>query len=242
MPVEFTEFELLIIRARNEVGPSVLLLLAWIACSDEDISSRERARLDKIATKSGYAHEISNLISLAETHDTAALQLAAEILSSHFSGQPARLFLELAIGMAIADHYLRPEENHILRFLADVLGLSAAELEEAFRNVTGKPLPDPPDLSDPSWWARRDRANSSKRNSREHSKKPHARLNQRVKALAMLGLGEEATREEIVSAYRRLAQVHHPDRFSTLGEESVAAATVTFQRIKAAYEYLTIHA
>ncbi|MCY3819438.1 MAG: J domain-containing protein [Gammaproteobacteria bacterium] len=61
-------------------------------------------------------------------------------------------------------------------------------------------------------------------------------------AYAVLGLEKGASKEEIRQAYRRLAQVHHPDRFSSLGEESVAAGTSTFQRINEAYAYLVRYA
>ncbi|WP_405418779.1 hypothetical protein [Marinobacter flavimaris] len=45
-----------------------------------------------------------------------------------------------------------------------------------------------------------------------------------------------------IDTYRRLAQIHHPDRFTALGEESVAAASQTFVRIREAYEYLVKYA
>jgi DnaJ like chaperone protein len=58
----------------------------------------------------------------------------------------------------------------------------------------------------------------------------------------VLGLEHGASIEEVKRAYRRLAQVHHPDKFAALGKEAVAAATSTFQRIQDAYQYLVNHA
>ena len=58
----------------------------------------------------------------------------------------------------------------------------------------------------------------------------------------MLGLDETATPTDIRAAYRRLATVHHPDRFSTMGPEAVAAASESFRRLTVAYERLTARA
>ncbi len=66
-----------------------------------------------------------------------------------------------------------------------------------------------------------------------------ARLPARVRALAMLGLDEAATPEQIRTAFRRMSQIHHPDRFAALGNQAVHAATESFRRIREAYEYLT---
>ena len=59
-----------------------------------------------------------------------------------------------------------------------------------------------------------------------------------MRALDILGLDATATRSEIKKAYRRLAQSHHPDRFFALGERDVASASMRFQKIQKAYEYL----
>jgi len=55
----------------------------------------------------------------------------------------------------------------------------------------------------------------------------------------VLGLDEEATEDDVRAAYRRLSQVHHPDKFQAIGPDAVRAATETFKRIQAAFELLT---
>ena len=59
-----------------------------------------------------------------------------------------------------------------------------------------------------------------------------------TRALAVLGLTPGATRIEVRHAYRRMAQLHHPDRFYSESEQQVALASARFQRIKNAYDYL----
>ncbi|WP_447555553.1 DnaJ domain-containing protein [Vreelandella sp. EE22] len=58
------------------------------------------------------------------------------------------------------------------------------------------------------------------------------------RALAVLGLSPGASRVEIRRAYRRMAQLHHPDRFYTKSEHHIALASQRFQRIKSAYDHL----
>ncbi|WGI26358.1 J domain-containing protein [Halomonas alkaliantarctica] len=59
-----------------------------------------------------------------------------------------------------------------------------------------------------------------------------------TRALSVLGLTPGATRIEVRHAYRRMAQLHHPDRFYSESEQQVALASARFQRIKNAYDYL----
>ncbi len=59
-----------------------------------------------------------------------------------------------------------------------------------------------------------------------------------TRALAVLGLMPGASKLEVRKAYRRMAQLHHPDRFYTESEHRIALASARFQRIKSAYDYL----
>lgn len=61
----------------------------------------------------------------------------------------------------------------------------------------------------------------------------------REQALRLLALREGASREEIHSAYRRMAKARHPDRFARLGPAAQAAAAAAFQLVHDAYEVLT---
>ncbi|MCL5424918.1 MAG: J domain-containing protein [Gammaproteobacteria bacterium] len=59
-----------------------------------------------------------------------------------------------------------------------------------------------------------------------------------TRALSVLGLRPGASRIEVRHAYRRMAQLNHPDRFYSESEHKVALASARFQRIKNAYDYL----
>lgn len=240
----FSEFELIVIRSQNELGTAVLLVLAWIAASDGSVDEGEAKQLSEISVASKHGHEVEPLLRLVKSHDIKAIQLACEIVAHHFRGGKARLFLEMAIGMSIADGYLLPTENHILRFLADLLAVDSVGLNSLFEEVTGRGIPDPSDISSSGYWRSREagQTKSDQKSSREEKATSAPRSSKSAQAYAVLGLEPGASKEEIRKAFRRLAQIHHPDRFSSLGDESVAAATTTFQRINEAYEHLVKHA
>lgn len=242
-----SEFELLLARSGNPVGTSVLLLLAWIAASDGEVDAAERQQLEQIAQASEHGSEIETLIHCAQRRDPGALQLACEIVRDHFPGDKASLFLEMAIGMAIADAVLRPAENFILRFIADLLGINRVRLNAIFVETSGRPIPEPSDPSSAAYWRAQARARQQQRDagasgSSQRQNADSRRDQKAVRAYAVLGLEYGASIDEIKRAYRRLAQVHHPDKFTALGKEAVAAATSTFQRIQDAYQCLVNHA
>ena len=55
-------------------------------------------------------------------------------------------------------------------------------------------------------------------------------------AYEVLEVEKSVSNEEVKKAYRRLAQMHHPDRVSYLGEEIQKSAKEKFQKINEAYE------
>ena len=60
----------------------------------------------------------------------------------------------------------------------------------------------------------------------------------RSEALRMLGLGEDATPDEIKAAYRETAQILHPDRFAS-NKKLQERATEQFKNLQEAYDCLT---
>jgi len=255
----FSEFELLLVHTKNEVGTSLLLILAWIAASDGSIDRAESDRLTQIATSSKYGRGIQHLITLGKKRNLEAIILAGEILKHHFQGEKAGLFLKMAIGMAMEDGVLHTTENYILRFLADMLGISKSKLHELYAEVSGEQMPSPGDPSRSAYW--QNRPKQSRVSSMSSAPAPDSGANadtssmdtnqvekvsadkmKAIEAYATLGLGTKASREEISAAYQRLVDVHQPEKFAPLGEEAVAAAESTLMRIKSAYDYLVRYA
>jgi DnaJ-domain-containing protein 1 len=89
-------------------------------------------------------------------------------------------------------------------------------------------------------YAKRNRPRSADRGAtnaplfeRKHVKDP-------AKLLAVLELRGEVTRHEVISAYRRLAARHHPDRYHDAEPEAQREAAVRFMEITEAYEKLLL--
>jgi DnaJ like chaperone protein len=59
------------------------------------------------------------------------------------------------------------------------------------------------------------------------------------KAMSILGLEGKPTKNEIKSAYRKLAKEFHPDKLSGMGDGIKNLAKEKFQEIQNAYEYLS---
>jgi DnaJ like chaperone protein len=232
-------------------------MLAWLSQCDGDIDERERALLEEVAGSFLLKEEqVSAFFKIARNNNVGDLTLAGHNLRYKILPEHRGVVFELAIAMAMADGVFSVGENHVIRFLADVLLRSESEMDDSFQRVTGRPLPTPSDVSSAKWWneneKRRKEASSKKAKSQrtksqsgaksQGSYRPPPRRSQapaRLEALKQLGLDETANLEEIKAAYKRLARVHHPDRFHGLDEEIVKAATVSFQKIRGAYESLT---
>ncbi len=235
--VALTAFERLLCASSNRFGTALLLLVAWVTAGDGEISSEERQEMNEIARSGAHEREVDTLLAVANRGDIDEIQLACEVVRKGISDELSKrmAFLEMLIGVALADGYLRTPEAYILRFIADVIQLDAQHLGRAFKQITGKPFPQPGNLSSAQWWGTRSPGSTQSSGTAP----PNVR---RLKALALLGLDEGATVAEIKSAFRRMSQVHHPDRFAALGAEAVAAASATFRRIKEAFDYLTQNA
>ena len=230
-------------RTHNRMGLCSLTILGWIAASDGRVSGDEHGDLVRIASAHGLPHMTTVIVALAEVARDADIQIASEYLRDHLEGVNRGLFLDLAICMAIRDGLLATPENYILQYLADLLGFSRRALGKQYWKATNRRFPDPADTSSASWWEQTEARQQQQERERSRDSKGRTgrtapSSSKRQQALRTLGLEEGATRGEIKKAYRRLSMVHHPDRFQSLGKEAVEAATITFRRIKDAYDLL----
>ncbi|MDR5906966.1 J domain-containing protein [Franzmannia qiaohouensis] len=281
MPIaRFSPFELLLLKSRHQADSAALLLLAWVLASRGHIGDPERARLTELTSGFRHGHALEPIIEIAASQDLAAIQLAAELLQKECHGEQAYPFLRLAIALAVEGGKPSLANHHVLRFLADLLGVAPSEFAPLFEAVAGKAFANPDDPSRTGYWQakehhrqqqeqhrqqqerhnsqreqerqRRERDYQEQSRERERRDERHHYQRQRRhagdqapppgdrtrRALIVLGLQPGASRSEIRKAYRRLAQTHHPDRVYTQGEARVASASLRFQRIKSAYEYL----
>lgn len=216
------------------MGVALLLLLAWVAHSDGEATAEEMSEIKRMAEACSHGSGVGNILSIVGEMRATDLQLACEILREASTPSNSRLIVQMALLVALADGYLRVGEAHIVRLIADTVGVDQAELDGIFRQVSGHPLPEAGDSGSRHYW--------QKRGVNPPQTGRHGSTVERIKAYALLGLDDGAGSDEIKSAFRRLAQVHHPDRYSELGPEAVEAATESFRRMKTAYDFLLAHA
>lgn len=239
-------------RYRNPHGVAMVYLLGWLAGCDGKIDEDENVFLQELGKKLlNDAGAVNVLLPLSQQATTSDIVSACRQLKGTVNPDRAHLVLELILAMAMVDGVFSVGENHIVRFLADALGIDRQQFVQSFQSVTGRMPQSPSDVSSASWWLERDRQRAEKfereRRDREQKEKqskqrssspPPKDAPRRVEALEHLGLGLGATREEIKEAYKRLAKIHHPDRFDGLSVEIIEAANLSFRRIREAYEYL----
>lgn len=234
LPAKRNDYQHLFYRPDTDMAVSIILILGWLAGSDGRVSGEEWSSLRNIASgiELGPERTVDQLVKDSCRGDAALLEPACLFLSQ-VDEERRLLIMDLAIGVAIADGFLAIPENHILRFLGDLLCVNVAD---AFESATNLPFPEPGDPSQIEWWESRETSAGTSDDSDEDDDLTNT---SRRCAFATLGLSGNSTAAQIEEAYRRLANIHHPDRFTHIGRQAELAASRTFSRIKAAYELLT---
>jgi DnaJ-domain-containing protein 1 len=196
-----------------------MLLLAWIVVCDDSPGEEKPAAFAQVAAQLGLGASVSLLVNIAKGNCLRSLQLASEIIQLSILPQNKDATMDVCISLAAADHYLSISENLILRYVARLLG-NDYPLRSRYLGVTGRNLPAVGDPSSLDWWKAREGSTRRGRAARPETPPPVAISRERLRALFVLGLDEGATEEDVRTAYRRLSQVHHPDKFHALGAES----------------------
>jgi DnaJ like chaperone protein len=126
-----------------------------------------------------------------------------------------RMFLEIQVQAAWADGRIDPAENRILAHVGEVLGFSAAEIEQLVNLVSG--------------------ATGQGQSGR--------RMQPLEDAYQVLGISADAPDGEVKKAYRRLTNQHHPDKLVAKGmpEEMIQLANEKTQEIRSAWERVRDH-
>jgi DnaJ-domain-containing protein 1 len=242
----------------------VLAVLTWAASCDGAIADDELELLRGVAAGVPGGEMLPVVIDTTQLGRPDDLEFACRYLRNKMDRSEKLLLARLLITMAAQDGHITVAENHVLRFMADLLGVAPRKFARLFEELTHRPFPDVGDVSSIEWWRRREAGEQAAAppggwGTDNHSAAaggpvpggpngsqnratapPAARVRMtRDKALHMFGLEEGASAEEVHSAYRRLAKARHPDRFAGLGPAAQATATAAFKRVQEAYETLS---
>jgi len=255
-PADATSLRALFRTTEHRLNLCVLALLTWVASCDGTLAEDELALLRSAAAGVvGGEAVLPAVIDVARLGRADDIELACRYLRNNATREQKALLAQLFVSMAAQDGHLTVAENHVLRFLADVLGLSARQFARLFEEVTHRPFPEVGDVSSVDWWRARQAGEQAHapadgwgpgaasqgwgRTARAAAQTPQKEAMTREVALRMFGLDQGASGEQVHSAYRRLAKARHPDRFVTLGPAAQSTAAVAFRRVQEAYELLS---
>jgi len=135
----------------------VLALLTWVASCDGTIDPAELELLQSVAAGVPGGREVlPAVIDIGRRARPDDLELACRYLRNYADRSRRPLLAQLFVTMAARDGHLTVAENHVLRFLADLLGLPARKFAKLFERVTHRPFPEVGDVSSLEWWRRRE--------------------------------------------------------------------------------------
>lgn len=232
---------------KNRLSSCVKLLLLWVAASDGEVDAAEREFAATQFPEGAGTVPTDDLLSAIRDNDVTSLETALRTLA-HESRELRTAFLDLAVTMSMADQELAIPENHILRFYADALHIGLPVLERRFQAICGKALAEPGDPSSLEWWERfgvrirQPRAVEPVVGDKPQPPAPTAAPPRsgmtRERARAVLGVGPDASGEQIERAYRSLNEIFQVHRVEAMGEAAVAVARDRADKIQEAYSLL----
>ena len=149
-------FETIYNQTQHRQSVCMLALLTWVASCDGRIAPKERALLDKIAESVEDVEDLAAVEASVRLHRADDLAIACRYLKTNLDRGGKRLLVQLAITMAIADGSLSVGENHLLQFVADLLGVRPRAFARLFQDMTHRPFPQAGDPSSPDWWRGRE--------------------------------------------------------------------------------------
>lgn len=120
-------------------------------------------------------------------------------------------------GLALINGNISNKELQFLKLINDELELKSENLTHIIAIYT-------------SYYKSKEAENKNEQKTRTTKSKDYY--------YSILGVSENASKEEIKKAYRKLAKIHHPDLFSTASESQQKMAEEKFVQIQNAYEAL----
>lgn len=214
---------------RTELARAFALL--WLATADGHLAPQTWRCLDRQFDSLPRARKHADaLLALIAAGENENFLTACAVLRRELDGPRRTIFLEHSVAVATAAGDPGIAANHLLRLYTDLLNFDFSDFLQLFRKQSGRDLPEPGDPGSPAWWRKQDDGADGRDLAGLYAT--------REQALQALGLEKEASRRDIKRAYRRLAQVYHPDRHQALEATAREAAELNFLRVREAYEVL----
>ncbi|WP_458526895.1 DnaJ domain-containing protein [Onishia taeanensis] len=154
----FNPFETLLLTSRSQADTAGLMLLAWVMACQAPLDEAQRRRLLALASECRHGHDLAPIFALADRQDFDAIQLAAEVMQKDRGGEQAYPFLRQAIALCTSTANGEPSiaQHHVLRFLADLLGVIPSSFATLYAEQAGRPYAVPADPSRRDYWRERE--------------------------------------------------------------------------------------
>ncbi len=189
-------------------------VMGYVAKSDGRVSNEEirlaNALMDEMQLPEAQRKIARKLFNTGKQNDFNFESVMAQFRKEcHRRSTLMRMFLEIQVQAAFADHRLDPKENKVLEHIALLLGFQRADLEQLIQLVRGgaEAQAHPDSLSTED-------------------------------AYQVLGVTSDTPLAEIKRAYRKLLSQHHPDKLVSKGlpEEMIELANEKTHEIKTAWQ------
>jgi DnaJ like chaperone protein len=203
-------------ESHNRFVELLVRILVKIAAQDGPITREEVQIINNFFRYHlGYSQVqmawVKEMIKAARESTSSLDALLVEFRDS-FTAEPRLILVELIYQILYARQPVPEQDLRQARQIAIFLGLSEYEL----RSIEGK------------------------YQFRGQQGAP-GQAGERQRALAVLGLTEGVSEDEIKHAYRSLSMQYHPDKVQHLGAEFQRVAEAKMKEINAAYDYLKKH-
>ncbi len=202
---------------------SVLMpLLAKIAKSDGRVNEDEISSVEKILRQLNLSDEMrryaQHCFIRAKDSSIPFEQYAIQFAETVPNFEIRLMTFQFMVAVACADNHVSDQERRLLLNAARIFELPPQLVQQIFAQIFG------------------DRGGRQQRSEQRTSSRQHSR----AADLQLLGLGANATADEIKRAYRQKVKELHPDRLQAQGlpEAMLKQATERMAEINAAYERL----
>jgi len=217
-------------RVQTALFTATFSVMGYLAKTDGRVTEREIALAESVIARMELSPDMRRAaIRLFTEGKTEGFPLG-DVLAQfrrecHRRRSLLRMFIEIQIQAAYADGRPGPEEERLLLYICDYLGIPEHEFRHLEQLVRLQQTF--------SAGTRRDRGHVPRR--------PVAEEPTPDQAYAVLGVTSRATDTEVKRAYRRLLSQHHPDKLVSKGlpEEMMKLAAEKTHEIRQAYEAIT---
>lgn len=200
----------------------LLILFAAIMKADGRVMRTELIYVSEALKKLYPPEQLPELIDeLKEIlHQNLSIEDACDEITAQYSLQSRISILYMLVGLAQADGIVDSQERYLLYQIAARFHINATYVDAFMRGNSSYSY-----------------NSSSSYNSQSGYYPPRGSQNV-GDPYKVLGIEPTASNAQVKSAYRKLVNTWHPDRFQNKSEEEINKATEKFKEIQSAYEVI----